>query len=63
MKFKQLITLVLLVLGLAIEIGHEAFAADTGSNELIPSTHKLGIGVLNPSAALHVNGTSLFSNN
>ena len=63
MKFKKSIFLILLVLGLAINYGHKVLAADTGSNELIPSTHKLGIGILNPSAALHVNGTSLFTNN
>jgi hypothetical protein len=38
-------------------------AADTGSNEIIPNTHKLGIGTLNPARNLHVNGTSLFTNN
>jgi hypothetical protein len=38
-------------------------AADTGSNEIIPTTHKLGIGTTSPSRNLHVNGTSLFTNN
>ena len=38
-------------------------AADTGSDEIIPTTHKLGIGTTTPSANLHVNGTSLFTNN